>query len=658
MRRTINILLSLFWLSIAVAAQTKTSTQNQEQPKTDIERLTKVMYKYFSTDSADLFMSATDSLKNLCLKTGDEKLFYKAWCNQANYIFTKQSREKGLAIAKEVRAYAEKHDSKFGLYTSNNTYATMMSGMRMADEAEKAFLTAIDYQRRYLPEENAAYQYIGLAKIEHNRNHFEKTIEYGEKVLAEKNILPIHQLHAYNYICAGWAELYELSKDKKVPKERFNKAYKERQALLKEHQLSDAMGGIVNFYEAKVNGRYSELPALALKVQNKSNRLAFIASGWAQNGEYEKAYEAHRKYKDFVDSINNVEVRNAISEYGVQLELAKAENEMKDLRLANQEHREHVHHIIMGTIATIAAIVIAFLAFYLHRRNKHMKEIKGAYDKLETTYEELEQAYDKLETTTAAKERMESELRIAREIQMGMVPRIFPAFPGREDIDIFASLTSAREVGGDLYDFFLQSDKLYFCIGDVSGKGIPASMFMSVVVNIFRMVAKEGFPPAYIATKLNDALSTENENGMFVTMFIGEIHLRTGRMDFCNAGHNPPLIIDRPLSPHAPSRPSFIEMEANAPIGLWPDLEFVSESIENIKNRTLFLYTDGLTEAENLSREQFGEERLLDFFNKRPYQDAKQTISLMNAAITAYVGEAEPSDDLTMLCIKVKGSVS
>ena len=638
------IALMLLGLAVQVVAQ---------NPSADIERLTKEMYYYFSTDSSEHFMLVTDSLKDLCRKSGDEVTFYKAWSNQANHVFTKISREKGLAIAKEERAYAEKHNSKYGLYASTGSYATMMSSIGMIEEAEKGFLQVIDYQKRFFPDDNAAYAYIGLAKIEINRHHFEKTIDYAQKTLAEKNVKPIHQLHAYNYLLFGLGELAGANPGDKTLKERFNKAFAEREKLIQEHGLQDATGGIVRFYEARTNGRYSELPELAAKVVNKANRLSMIPTAWALNGDYKKAYEGYIVYKNYADSVNRAEIGRATSEYGVQLDLARAENEMKDLRLANQEHREHIHHIIMGTVGTLAAVIIAFLAFYLHRRNKHSKEIETAYGKLEQAHEELEDAYSRLEETTAAKERIESELRIAREIQMGMVPRVFSNFPSEAGIDLYASMSPAKEVGGDLYDFFLQGQKLYLCVGDVSGKGVPASMTMAVAVNLFRNVCKEGFPPEYIVTRLNETLTGGNESGMFVTMFIAEIDLSTGRMNYCNAGHNPPVIIDCPLASYEPCRPSFIEMESNAPIGLWQDLEYVGESIENVKGRMLFLYTDGVTEAENSSHQQFGDNSVLDFFRTRPYDNAKQAVDLMNAAVTAFVGDAEQSDDLTMLCIRI-----
>ena len=249
---------------------------------------------------------------------------------------------------------------------------------------------------------------------------------------------------------------------------------------------------------------------------------------------------------------------------------------------------------------------------------------------------------DELTVTTANKERIEGELRIAREIQMGMVPRIFPAFPERDDIDLYASMTPAKEVGGDLYDFFIQHNKMYFCVGDVSGKGVPASLFMAVTRNLFRVVAQQELPPAEVARQINDTLSEDNEQGMFVTMFIGILDLKTGRLDFCNCGHNPPVY-----------KGEFLPMEANAPLGLFAGIEFMGETIDDIENNLMLFYTDGLNEAENMAHEQFGDDRLLNFMQHEA-TTAKNTILGIQKVVANFVGDAEPSDDLTMLCLKLK----
>jgi serine phosphatase RsbU (regulator of sigma subunit) len=203
-------------------------------------------------------------------------------------------------------------------------------------------------------------------------------------------------------------------------------------------------------------------------------------------------------------------------------------------------------------------------------------------------------------------------------------------------------------VGGDLYGYLLIGDSLYFCVGDVSGKGVPASLFMAQATRLFRTLAAQSMMPAEIATRMNNALTEGNEQGMFVTMFLGLVDLQSGRLDFCNAGHNPPIIYDD--QQHG----AFLEMEPNAPIGLWPELEFVGESIENVKGRPFFVYTDGLNEAENTSQEQYGDERLLAFLRAARFHNARKLLEALKADVERFRDGAEPNDDMTMLCLRVE----
>ncbi len=224
-------------------------------------------------------------------------------------------------------------------------------------------------------------------------------------------------------------------------------------------------------------------------------------------------------------------------------------------------------------------LVTTFFIIYTWYRRKAAKRLEAAHT-------ELQKAYYQLEETTAAKERIESELRIARDIQMSMVPGVFPE---RKDLDMYAKMTPAKEVGGDLYGYVMQGNGLYFCVGDVSGKGVPASLFMAQSARLFRTFAVEGMMPADIAFRMNNALAENNDRNMFVTMFIGLLHLDTGRLDYCNCGHNAPVIDGQ-----------FLKMEyVNQPLGLWADDPFNGESIDNIDGCQLLIYTDGLNEAEN-----------------------------------------------------------
>jgi sigma-B regulation protein RsbU (phosphoserine phosphatase) len=260
---------------------------------------------------------------------------------------------------------------------------------------------------------------------------------------------------------------------------------------------------------------------------------------------------------------------------------------------------------------------------------------------------------DELKETTARKERIEGELRIAHDIQMGMVPSVFPPFPERKELDLHASMTPAREVGGDLYDYFMLDDKLYFCIGDVSGKGIPASLFMATTRSMFRVEGKQGISPAVIARRLNDTLSENNDRMVFVTAFIGVLDLGTGMLKFCNCGHNPPALLSGDGS-----APVFLECLPNTPLGVCNGWEYEGQVIKDLRGCMLFLYTDGLNEAEDADHVQFGMDRIAEVLGGDPAASAEAILDCMHRAVAAHVGDAEPSDDLTMLCIGLKNNNS
>ena len=249
-----------------------------------------------------------------------------------------------------------------------------------------------------------------------------------------------------------------------------------------------------------------------------------------------------------------------------------------------------------------------------------------------------------LKETTAMKASIENDLRVAADIQMSMLPRVFPPFPERKDIDLYASMTPAKEVGGDLYNFFLLDEKLYFTLGDVSGKGVPASLFMAQATRLFRTLAGEGFSPEAIANRMNNGLCEGNDTMMFVTLFIGVIDLQTGQLDFCNCGHNPPMIDGQ-----------FITFKyKNRPIGLFDGLPFQEESISDIRGRQILVYTDGLNEAMNRQGEQLGNERLLELMAHCQSLTACQVVEMLKEAVEKHRDGADPNDDLTLLCLKIE----
>lgn len=277
---------------------------------------------------------------------------------------------------------------------------------------------------------------------------------------------------------------------------------------------------------------------------------------------------------------------------------------------------------------------------------KYNDEIYQLRDSFENMQQSLATYVEDLKTTTAAKASIENELEIAHGIQMSMLPKTYPAFPYRNDIDIYGQVTPAKAVGGDLYDFFIHDEKLFFCIGDVSGKGVPASLVMAVTRSLFRNIAAHTAHPDRMVTALNEALSDNNETNMFVTLFVGVLDLSSGHLSYSNAGHDMPLLL-------TDDEVIVLSCDANVPAGVIPGWTFTCQQLEMKTGTTLFLYTDGLNEAEDIHHNQFGMERMQQTAMNAT-RTPQQFISIMREEVAKFVGDAEQSDDLTMLAIQYK----
>ena len=252
--------------------------------------------------------------------------------------------------------------------------------------------------------------------------------------------------------------------------------------------------------------------------------------------------------------------------------------------------------------------------------------------------------------STRQNERMESELEVAQTIQMAMLPKVFPPFADRLDLNIYGLVHPAKEVGGDLYDFYIRSEKLFFCIGDVSGKGVPASLVMATTRSLFRSVTAHEEEAAAIVSEMNNTLSEANEQNMFITLFLGVLELNTGKLTYCNAGHNAPIIAR--FSEKGVKHIALLDVVPNLPIGVMSDYSFCAQETHMNYNDLLFLFTDGLTEAENIDKELFGEERMIEKLNQLMHFSPRVIIDKMQENVGEFVGEAEQSDDLTMLAIR------
>ena len=279
--------------------------------------------------------------------------------------------------------------------------------------------------------------------------------------------------------------------------------------------------------------------------------------------------------------------------------------------------------ILLYFVTGIGLLVLGFIVFRTSRDLDHLRKVR------------------------AEKNRIESELQVASNIQMSMIPKHFPEFPGN---DLYATITPAKEVGGDLYDFFLKDDQLYFCIGDVSGKGVPAALLMMATTSQFRTVSKYLSQPEQIMMAINDQIAEGNDTHMFVTMFIGVLNLKTGHLTYSCAAHNPPLLVGSTVED--------LPVARKLPVGAIKGMKYVLQEIQLEQGSTLFLYTDGLTEAMNAANQMFGVERVKEIVQSQisvGETSPKVLIDRLTESVDAFVAGAEQSDDLTMMAIKYLG---
>ena len=661
----------------------------------DIQQLQKEMYQLYNQRDEAAFIDVINRLKEAAQKAGDERTFYKAWANQALFFANRQQRNRGQLTAKDIQQYALAHDHKFGIYTGTHVMGTIQCMMGDYQDGIQNFQKAIAYLHEHFPNESAAASWIEMARISLTKRKILQACREAEQALKEPNISAMHRLNAWSLICLSKVDTAHYHvKDAAEYQKEFDYIWGEREKAKKAYGRDDTSGPIIAVWRKINDHQYDEALALCDKLssplfQHEMRHLIF-----KRKGDYKMAYINYMRYMEMRDSANSVRNNHLLIEMTAAMDLGRVELEAKELKLRNQQMRldiaadelehkqleeealmlklknrdaelanatmqlendslethnknlqlseyqskmqaqhekEHAHHVLIAAAGAIALLFIGFLCFDLYRRRLAARRLQKAYYK-------LEDAYSRLEETTTAKERIESELRIARDIQMSMVPQTFPE---RSDLDLYGLMTPAKEVGGDLYDFVIINNQLYFCLGDVSGKGVPASLFMTQAIRLFRAMAKQQRKPSDIATRLNNELTENNDNGMFVTMFIGEADLTTGHLYFCNAGHNPPLLDGE-----------FIDMQPNAPIGLWPGLEYEGEEIDDIRNKLLFIYTDGLTEAEDHTQEQYGDARLQQMLHQMKNHTAKQLIDTLSQMVASHRNGAIPNDDLTMLAIR------
>ena len=613
MRKLLSVLILMLCGMLNLQAQSDAARKLKERQA--------VLYH---TDSLQTFMDVSERLKKVLVEEGEEELFYDAWHRQIAYVLDNVSSRQALKMIDEMRDYVEKHKSKYGFIIVTFLNAHVAKNLGMNDRAEELVQQAIEYKKRNLPDTKPMLQlYFFLSRVYGERKEGEKLIQALDRALK----LPGW---SNEEIAVLWSlKCNAVTFQEPVDTVRFMEYYKQMHAVLRAIGYHANATVSTECYHAQLMNDYSRLLESAQKITDKGQRLKFKIIAYDGLEMNREAIDSFRVYNKWMDEQFNVETRKQAEMSALQLESARAENETETLRLTNQRM------VLIGIVCGLVFLAV-FLAIYLRRRIIQMRALR--------------EAYDQLEEVTIQKERIESELRIAHQIQMSTVPTDFQLHPA---LNIYGSMTPAKIVGGDLYDFFVREGQLFFCIGDVSGKGVSAAMFMMMTTSLFRTCSSMESRPDGILSLINKNLCENNRKNMFVTLLVGVLDLASGLLRYSSAGHENPIIIG--------SEATFLPLARVFPAGIIDTTVYQTQEIVMEPQTTLLLYTDGLTEARNANRELLGRQRILAEAN-RAIQAARtepqEVIDRMVHAVSEFTGDTEQSDDLTLLAISLNPSVS
>ena len=495
MKRLLMVL--LLCLTVLNASAQKTASD-------EVKRLQARMYKLYSGYDYDEFISVTDSLKRAAEEAGDDRMFYRAWANQVLFSSNRQRRSRAMQIAKEMQEHAIKQGNKWGIYNGLHVSAYAHEQMQNHEEAIKGFKKAVNYLHEYLPNESAASSLIELAKISYLRKHMESAIQYAEQAIREPHLNELHRLNAYSLMCMSAADSAAYHPKNSDFRTDFNRFYAEREKVKKAYGRDDIYGQRVDIFRCILDRHFDEALRIASTIRAPMTRYNLEREIYREQKNYEMALKSLTNYIIWKDSVNEVRNSHLLLEMITSMDVGRLENEQKELKLRNQslqlenmageleqkrleeealqlnlknkevelqnaavrqqndsldkhnknlqiseyeskmaaqEQAARARRIFTTSAIAIAALIILALAYILWRRSLNAHRLRLMNDQLQEANTNLKTAYDQLEETTTAKERIESELRIAREIQMGMVPRLFPQ---HDHIDIYGILKPAR----------------------------------------------------------------------------------------------------------------------------------------------------------------------------------------------------------------------
>ncbi len=416
-----------------------------------------------------------------------------------------------------------------------------------------------------------------------------------------------------------------------------------RQMVLSQEQIVGvSLGFVPDYVHGKLCGFYvyEEGSGKHIRLIEPEYDIDYTQRPWYEralnsNGYWSEPYEGHYSY--VLMCSYSLPVRNAS---GQTIAVLSADVPLRELsQMATQFYENQQHAVLRNILLHLLGLFL--LAFIVFRSVAHLR---------------------RLQTISTEKELIVSELRVAHDIQQSMIPKTFPGFPERDDVTLYAQLTPAREVGGDFYDFLIRDERLIFCVGDVTGKGIPAALLMTVMRALFRTEAgrdiidsdtnRQGFA-ANILQRLHVAMCEDQKDGYFATMFVGVLDLRSGQLDYCNAGHERPIVI---RDTDAPGVASWLPTKRNLAVGALSDWKYEGQTTMLHVGDMLFLYTDGLNEARDAHDQPLSRDRVMSLAHQYNTESPKPFVKLMEKAAHDHAAEAEQSDDITLMAMRWLGA--
>ena len=380
-----------------------TTVRAEETLPPKLQKLTDEAYHYYSVRETDKYFETVEKVKDATEFSDYQETYYRACSYEAIYMFEFVDRTKGVALAHGIFQQAKENQSNVGMYFATFTLGSIREMSGNNDMAEKSFRQALELKQKYLPEESAAPCYLGLCEIALRKKDYEEVAKNARKALDEPRAIPMNLITAWSYKC--------LVRYNQGDSLGFEDAYKERAQLITQYGGQGGLfGELINVYLAKNRKQWQLALQRTDKLIHLQNKCTQKAAIYEHMGDLKQALYWQKRAREVLDSVESSEARAQMTEFDTELSLTYAENEVKEQQLAKNRLL-----LILG--AVIALIVIGFLTFIAYRRSKHMKH-------LEQVNRQLQQAYDQLEVTTKAKERIESELRIARDIQRRMLPHV------------------------------------------------------------------------------------------------------------------------------------------------------------------------------------------------------------------------------------------